>query len=50
LGSLAAIVLGAATLRLANLPVRGGWDSDQGTEMLARRAAVNAGQLPTIGP
>lgn len=50
LGSLASIVVGAAALRLANLPVRGGWDSDQGTEMLTLRAAVNAGQLPTLDP
>lgn len=47
---LVAIVLGAAALRLANLPARGGWDSDQGTEMLALRSALTTGQLPTFGP
>ncbi|HEX7543941.1 MAG TPA: hypothetical protein VF361_03990, partial [Candidatus Limnocylindrales bacterium] len=35
LACLGAIVMAAAILRLVNLPVRGGWDSDQGTEMLA---------------
>ncbi len=49
LACLAAIVLGAAALRLVNLPARGGWDSDQGTEMLALRTALSTGQLPTFG-
>jgi 4-amino-4-deoxy-L-arabinose transferase-like glycosyltransferase len=50
LAGLAAIVLAGAALRFANLPVRGGWDSDQGTEMLALRTALSAGRLPTFGP
>jgi 4-amino-4-deoxy-L-arabinose transferase-like glycosyltransferase len=50
LGCLAGIVVAGAVLRFANLPVRGGWDSDQGTEMLALRAALSAGRLPTFGP
>ena len=50
LACLAGIVLAGAVLRFANLPVRGGWDSDQGTEMLALRAAISAGRLPTFGP
>ena len=37
LACLAGIVLGGAALRFVNLPGRGGWDSDQGTEMLALR-------------
>ena len=47
---LGAIVLAAAVLRLVNLPARGGWDSDQGTEMLALRSALTTGHLPTFGP
>jgi hypothetical protein len=50
LACLTAIVAAAAAFRLVNLPVRGGWDSDQGTEMLALRAAVASGHLPTFGP
>jgi hypothetical protein len=50
LACLGAILLAAAVLRLVNLPVRGGWDSDQGTEMLALRSALAAGRLPTFGP
>ena len=50
LGCLAAIVLGAAALRLADLPARGGWDSDQALDMMALRTAVATGQLPTLGP
>lgn len=47
---LIAIIVTAAALRLVNLPVRGGWDSDQGTEMLALRTALSTGRLPTFGP
>jgi hypothetical protein len=47
---LCGIVLIAAVLRLINLPLRGGWDSDQGTEMLGLRAALASGRLPTFGP
>ena len=47
---LGGIVLIAAFLRFINLPVRGGWDSDQGTEMLGLRAALASGHLPTFGP
>lgn len=50
LGCLAAILAAAAATRLANLPARGGWDADQGTEMLALRNAINGGGLPTFGP
>ena len=50
LACLGAILLAAAVLRLVNLPVRGGWDSDQGTEMLALRSALATGRLPTFGP
>ena len=50
LACLTAIVAAAAAFRLANLPVRGGWDSDQGTEMLALRNTVTSGHLPTFGP
>jgi len=50
LACLAAIVFVAAVLRLVALPARGGWDSDQGTEMLALRSALTTGHLPTFGP
>ena len=47
---LAAILAVAAAVRFANLPARGGWDSDQGTEMLAMRNAVSGGGMPVFGP
>jgi 4-amino-4-deoxy-L-arabinose transferase-like glycosyltransferase len=50
LAGLGGIVLFAAILRLVALPARGGWDSDQGTEMLALRSALTTGHLPTFGP
>jgi 4-amino-4-deoxy-L-arabinose transferase-like glycosyltransferase len=50
LACVAGIVAAAAAFRFANLPVRGGWDSDQGTEMLALRDALATGHLPTFGP
>ena len=50
LGCVAGIVAAAAAFRFVNLPVRGGWDSDQGTEMLALRDALATGRLPTFGP
>ena len=46
---LAAIFLLAAADRLVNLPGRGIWDSDQGTEMGAIWNAVVTRQLPTFG-
>jgi hypothetical protein len=50
LACVAGIVAAAAAFRFANLPVRGGWDSDQGTEMLALRDAIATVRLPTFGP
>ncbi|HJX68161.1 MAG TPA: glycosyltransferase family 39 protein [Candidatus Limnocylindrales bacterium] len=50
LACVAGIVAAAAAFRFVNLPVRGGWDSDQGTEMLALRDAIATGRLPTFGP
>ncbi len=47
---LAAIFLLAAADRLVNLPARGIWDSDQGTQMAAIWNAVVTGRLPTFGP
>ena len=47
---LAAIVLAGAVLRFANLPARGGWDSDQATTMVDLHTALSTGQLPTFGP
>ena len=47
---LAGIVTVGAVLRLVNLPVRGGWDSDQATTMIDLHTALSAGQLPTFGP
>ena len=46
---LAAIFLLAVVDRLANLPARGVWDSDQGTELGAIWNAVVTRQLPTYG-
>jgi hypothetical protein len=40
----------AALLRLVNLPARGGWDADQGDQMLDVWRAVHSGQLPQLGP
>ncbi len=50
LACLGAILVVAAVLRFVNLPLRGGWDSDQGTEMLALQSALATGQLPIFGP
>ncbi|MGD0018736.1 MAG: glycosyltransferase family 39 protein [Candidatus Limnocylindrales bacterium] len=50
LACLAGILAVAAATRFADLPARGGWDSDQGTEMLAMRNAITGGGLPTFGP
>ena len=50
LACLAGIVTVGAVLRLVNLPVRGGWDSDQATTMIDLHTALSAGQLPTFGP
>ncbi|OBJ51714.1 glycosyltransferase family 39 protein [Mycobacterium sp. 1423905.2] len=47
---LAALLALAATLRLINLPGRGEWDDDQGTEMLAMLLWVRDGQIPLLGP
>ena len=49
LAGLAAILLLAAADRLVNLPARGIWDVDQGTETWAIRTAVLSGRLPTFG-
>jgi 4-amino-4-deoxy-L-arabinose transferase-like glycosyltransferase len=50
LACLAGIVLAGAVLRFVNLPVRGGWDSDQATTMIDLHTALSTGQLPTFGP
>jgi hypothetical protein len=50
LACIAGIVAAAAAFRFVNLAARGGWDSDQGTEMLALRTALATGRLPTFGP
>jgi 4-amino-4-deoxy-L-arabinose transferase-like glycosyltransferase len=47
---LAAIVLVAAFLRLHDLQSRAGWDSDQGSEMLALWNALHSGTIPQLGP
>ena len=47
--ALAAIFILAAADRLVNLPARGMWGSDQGTETWAIWKAVVARQLPTFG-
>ena len=44
-------ILAAATvLRFANLGARGGWDSDQGNQMLGVWTALKTGHLPQVGP
>jgi hypothetical protein len=48
--AVAGIVVAAVAFRFVNLAARGGWDSDQGTEMLALRTALMTGHLPTFGP
>ena len=50
IAALGGILALATVLRFVNLPLRGGWDSDQGTEMLALRHALQTGTLPTFGP
>ena len=50
LACLAGIILAGAVLRFANLPARGGWDSDQATTMVDLHTALSTGQLPTFGP
>ena len=47
---LLAILATAAVLRFANLGARGGWDSDQGNQMLGVWTALKTGQLPQVGP
>jgi hypothetical protein len=47
---LLAILAAAAVLRFANLGARGGWDSDQGNQMLGVWTALKTGQLPQVGP
>ena len=47
LGSLLII---AALLRLPGLAGRGGWDSDQGTDMATLQAFVTHGVVPLLGP
>jgi len=44
------ILAAAAVLRFANLGARGGWDSDQGNQMLGVWTALKTGHLPQVGP
>jgi len=44
------ILAAAALLRFANLGARGGWDSDQGNQMLGVWTALKTGHLPQVGP
>jgi 4-amino-4-deoxy-L-arabinose transferase-like glycosyltransferase len=44
------VVLVAAVLRLPNLGQRGGWDADQGTEMLVLLRLINDHVVPLVGP
>jgi hypothetical protein len=50
LAGLAGILAAGAVLRFVNLAARGGWDSDQGNEMLGAWTALHDGQLPQVGP
>lgn len=46
-----AVVLGiGAALRLVSLPTRGGWDRDQGVQLLTVHAFVHDGTVPLVGP
>jgi 4-amino-4-deoxy-L-arabinose transferase-like glycosyltransferase len=47
---LAAVLLVAAFLRFNDLQSRAGWDSDQGSEMLALWNALHSGTIPQLGP
>ena len=47
---LALITLAAGYIRLNDLVSRAGWDSDQGTEMLALWNALHSGTIPQLGP
>ena len=44
------IVLVAAAVRLIDLPTRGMWDADQGTDMVVLHALFTEGRLPLLGP
>jgi hypothetical protein len=50
LAALAGILGLGAILRFVNLPARGGWDYDQGNELLGPWTALHTGQLPQLGP
>jgi hypothetical protein len=49
LAGLLAVMALAAAARLVNLPARGAWDADQGTETWAIWNAAITGHLPTFG-
>lgn len=40
----------AALLRLPGLAARGGWDADQGSEMIVLWRLIHDGQIPLVGP
>ncbi len=40
----------AALLRLPGLAARGGWDADQGSELLVLWGMVHGGRIPLLGP
>lgn len=48
--ALVAILCLASYLRLDNLQDRAGWDTDQGSHMLALWNAIHTGTLPALGP
>lgn len=48
--SLAAIIALGAFVRFHYLALGPGWDSDQGTEMLAMWNAIHSGAVPLLGP
>ena len=50
LAGLLAILAAAAVLRFVNLAARGGWDSDQGNQMLGVWTALKTWQWPQVGP
>jgi hypothetical protein len=50
LAALVALLALAALLRFVDLPTRGTWDADQGTDMLVLWRMVHEGTWPLLGP
>lgn len=48
--ALIGVMVIAALLRLPGLAARGGWDADQGSEMIVLWRLIHGGQIPLLGP